>query len=72
MTNLIKKIVREPLLHFLLLGAAIFVVYGMVSRVSTRELGKIVITQGQLESMLDNFTQTRQRPPTEDEWEGLT
>jgi hypothetical protein len=71
MTNLIKKIVREPLLHFLLLGAAIFVVYGMVSRVSTRELGKIVITQGQLESMLDNFTQTRQRPPTQEEWEGL-
>ena len=33
--------------------------------------GKIVITQGQLESMLESFTQTRQRPPTEDEWEGL-
>ena len=30
-----------------------------------------MITQGQLESMLDNFTQNRQRPPTEDEWEGL-
>jgi hypothetical protein len=70
MANL-EKIVREPLLHFLLLGAAIFVVYSMVSRISSGEPGKIVITQGQLESMLDNFTQTRQRPPTEVEWEGL-
>ena len=71
MANLLKKLAREPLLHFLLLGAAIFVVYSVVSKHSSGEPGKIVITQGQLESMLDSFTQTRQRPPTEEEWEGL-
>jgi len=66
-----KRIIKEPLLHFLLLGVAIFVVYSLVSKHSSGEPGKIVITQGQLESMLDGFTQTRQRPPTQDEWEGL-
>lgn len=66
-----KRIFKEPLLHFLLLGVAIFVVYGVVSKHSAGAPGKIVITQGQLESMLDGFTQTRQRPPTQDEWEGL-
>ena len=66
-----KKLAREPLLHFLLLGAAIFLVYSVVSKHSAGEPGKIVITQGQLESLLDGFTQTRQRPPTQDEWEGL-
>jgi hypothetical protein len=66
-----KKLVREPLVHFLLLGAAIFVAYSLVSKHSSGEPGKIVITQGQLESLLDGFTQTRQRPPTQEEWEGL-
>ena len=67
----LKRILKEPLLHFLLLGAAIFFVYSLVSKVTSGEPGKIVITRGQLESMLASFTQTRQRPPTEDEWEGL-
>ncbi len=71
MANPLKKLVREPLLHFLLLGIVIFVVYSIVSKHSSGEPGKIVITQGQLESMLDSFTQTRQRPPTQEEWEGL-
>jgi len=66
-----KRILKEPLVHFLLLGAAIFLVYSVASKHSTGEPGKIVITQGQLESLLDGFTQTRQRPPTQDEWEGL-
>jgi hypothetical protein len=71
MTNLLKKLVREPLLHFLVLAAALFVVYSLVSRGSSGEGGKIVITQGQLASMWENFTQTRQREPTAEEWKGL-
>ena len=47
-----KRILREPLLHFLLLGAAIFAAYGLVSKGSGGEGGKIVVTQGQLASML--------------------
>jgi hypothetical protein len=71
MTMTLKKLAREPLVHFLLLGAVIFGVYSLVSKHSSSEQGKIVITQGQLESMLDGFTQTRQRPPTPEEWQGL-
>ena len=66
-----KRIFKEPLLHFLLLGAAIFVIYGLVSKGSSGEPGRIVITQGQLASMLESFTATRQRTPTQEEWEGL-
>ena len=71
MANLIKKLAREPLLHFLLLGAAIFVAYSLVSRHTGIEPGKIVVTQGQLASMWASFTNTRQREPTREEWEGL-
>ena len=71
MTNLLKRLAREPLLHFLLLGAAIFAAYSLVSRHSSSEPGKIVVTQGQLASMWESFTNTRQREPSREEWEGL-
>ena len=66
-----KKLMREPLVHFLLLGAAIFVAYSSVSKRTSGEPGKIVVTQGQLASMRVSFTRTWQRPPTSEEWEGL-
>jgi hypothetical protein len=66
-----KHIMREPLLHFLLLGAVIFAAYGLASTSSSGEDGKIVITQGQLASMWESFAATRQRTPTADEWKGL-
>ncbi len=66
-----KRILKEPLLHFLVLAGALFFVYGLVSKGSSNEDGKIVITQGQLASMWETFTQTRQREPTREEWQGL-
>ena len=66
-----KRLLREPLLHFLLLGAVIFAAYSLVARPTGSEPGKIVITQGQLASMMESFSLTRQRPPTREEWEGL-
>jgi hypothetical protein len=65
------KIVREPLLHFLLLGGAIFVAYGFITRHKTDQLGEIVVTQAVIENLATGFTRTWQRPPTEDELQGL-
>src|SRR5580693_8876000 len=64
------KILREPLLHFILLGAVIFVAYGFVSRHRTDKPGEIVVTQGTLENIITGFTRTWQRPPTEEELRG--
>lgn len=66
-----KRLLKEPLLHFLLLGAAIFAAYSLVSKPNSSEPGKIVITQGHLASMAESFSLIRQRPPTREEWEGL-
>ena len=66
-----KRILKEPLLHFLLLGAAIFAAYSLVSQQTSAEPGKIVITQGQLASMWEGFIRTRQREPNREEWEAL-
>jgi hypothetical protein len=66
-----KRILREPLLHFLLLGAAIFVAYGFVSKRAAEEPGRIVITRGQIENLAAGFTKAWQRPPTAEELAGL-
>jgi hypothetical protein len=66
-----KRALKEPLLHFLLLGVVIFAVYSRVSRRTNDEPEKIVITQGQVAAMALGFTRTWQRPPTREELEGL-
>jgi PPIC-type PPIASE domain len=68
---LMKKLVREPFIHFLLLGAAIFVAHRFVSGRGDNQPGKIVITQGQITSMVIGFSRTWQRPPNHEELGGL-
>jgi hypothetical protein len=65
------KLLREPLLHFLLLGAAVFAAYGPISKHSAEKPGEIVVTQGKIENLVTGFTRTWQRPPTQEELEGL-
>jgi PPIC-type PPIASE domain len=66
-----KRLIREPFIHFLLLGAAIFVANRLVSGRADNQPGKIVISQGQITSIVIGFTRTWQRPPTREELEGL-
>jgi hypothetical protein len=40
------KLLREPLLHFLLLGAGLFVVFSLMNNKTSEETGKIVVTAG--------------------------
>ena len=66
-----KRILEEPLLHFLLLGAAIFAVYSWISGDSRADPQAIVVTQGQIESMKAGYMRTWHRPATDEELEGL-
>jgi hypothetical protein len=65
------RIMREPLFHFLVLGAAIFAIYSLVTRHNTDKPGEIVVTQAAIENLVTGFARTWQRPPTEDELQGL-
>jgi parvulin-like peptidyl-prolyl cis-trans isomerase-like protein len=65
-----KRVLEEPLVHFVVLGALIFAGYGWLDRNSPAP-GRIVVSQGQLASMREAFARTWQRPPTPEEWEGL-
>jgi peptidyl-prolyl cis-trans isomerase C len=68
-----KKLFKEPLLHFLLIGAALF---GLQALFQPRQLEapgarRIVISQGDLERLRLTWQMQWQRPPTVEEWQGL-
>jgi hypothetical protein len=67
----VNRWLREPLLHFVLLGALIFAGYAFVSRDDDNRADEIVVTQGQIAMLATTFAGTWQRPPTADEMNGL-
>jgi hypothetical protein len=69
-SSLVKNLVREPLVHFLLLGALIFAAFKFISSEASQP-GKILITQGRIESLEIAFSRTWRRPPTASELEGM-
>jgi parvulin-like peptidyl-prolyl isomerase len=66
----VKRILREPLLHFLAIGALMFAAYSMVAD-RNRDPGVIVVGQGQVDTMAAVFARTWGRAPTPDEVKGL-
>ena len=66
-----RTLLREPLLHFLLLGAALFGVYGLARDRAPHRTDQIVVPQSQIEQLVIGFTRTWQRPPTVEELTGL-
>jgi len=58
---------KEPLLHFLVLGALVFVLYGFIGPDAPSD-DEIVVTRGQQEHLVTAFTRTWQRPPTQVEF----
>jgi hypothetical protein len=68
------KILREPLLHFLLLGGALFLVFQQISDetfTAKDQLEEIVVTEGRIQSLQLGFEKVWQRPPTQGELDGL-
>ncbi len=75
MQQFVKKLIHEPLVHFLAIGAALFLLSGLFGGSSATQSGqnsnRIVVTPGQVEHLTAQFTRTWQRPPTETEVKGL-
>ena len=71
MKIILGKLIREPLFHFLLLGAVIFFMAARVRNASIGPGAKIVVTQSEMESMIMGFSRTWMRRPTQEEMQGL-
>lgn len=73
-----RNLLREPLLHFVLIGAALFLLFGWSGN-STMIIGgqtgaltpQVVVSRDALDRMNDLFAKTWQRPPTEEEQKAL-
>jgi hypothetical protein len=68
---LIRKVLREPLVHFLALGALVFLVFHFAANRSEAPEGRIVVSAGKVEQLVTGFTRTWHRPPTQQELDGL-
>jgi parvulin-like peptidyl-prolyl isomerase len=74
----VGKFSREPLVHFLLIGAGLFLLFGWRGGPASLPAGqsgpqslKIVVAKDDIDQTIATFTKTWQRPPTEEEAKGL-
>ena len=69
---MIQKLLREPLVHFAALGAAVFIAYGLVAPPAV-ENSEIIVSADRIASLTAQFsTMYGGRPPTEAERRRLT
>lgn len=80
-TSRMEQLLKEPLLHFLLIGAALFVLHDLQDQKGNpasspggqpgTAASRIVLTQADVDLMNSQFRKTWQRPPTEEEKKAL-
>ncbi len=68
---MMKRLLREPLLHFLLIGAALFALSARFSGPGRGNRTEIVVTQGEVEHLASGFAKLWNRPPSPEELVGL-
>ena len=67
-----KRLLKEPLLHFVLLGAALFALSALRGERTARAGDdEIVVSRGRIENLAALFAKTWQRAPTAEELRGL-
>jgi hypothetical protein len=69
-----KRLLKEPLLHFLVLGALVFAVYSWLNRSSPANkstAGTVRITSNEIAWLKETWSRQWQREPTRDELRGL-
>ena len=66
------NLLREPLVHFMFIGAAIYLLYGAFAEPVMDETDKtIVVSAGEIEWMQSSWQKRWNRPPTDKEMDGL-
>ena len=68
---MIRRLLHEPLLHFLLIGGALFLLYEASNGGRSDAPRAIVISEARIESLAENFATVWMRPPTAVEPKGL-
>jgi len=66
-----KALSREPLVHFLLIGAVLFTAFELRQEEDSAAPNRILVDTGQVEQLVARFERTRLRPPTDIELAAL-
>ncbi len=66
-----RRILREPLLHFLVLGALLFALYGWINRDALQAPDEVVVDRARVQALAAQFERVWQRAPTTEELRGL-
>jgi hypothetical protein len=66
-----RKLLREPLLHFMLLGLGLFLLHGWMAGPGGGAGRSVVITQGRIEQLATGFARMNQRAPEASELDAL-
>ena len=69
--GLFRRAVREPLVHFSLVGATLFGISGGMEGPAAEGSDEILVTRSQVEQLIIGFTRTWGRAPTRPELDGL-
>lgn len=69
--QLMRRLLREPLLHFLLIGTALFLLYDAANGGRSDAPREIVISEARIEALAESFAAVWMRPPTAVELKGL-
>jgi len=70
--NQLIRLVKEPLTQFLLIGIAIFGIYGFLGAPDNAANERtIIVTSGEIEAMVDQWKKLWNRPPTDEELSGV-
>jgi hypothetical protein len=67
----LKSLLREPLLHFVVIGVALFVLFDRTGGGAGPGSDRIVLTAAQIEHLAAGYAQAWRRPPNEAELKGL-
>lgn len=68
---MLQRLLREPLLHFALLGLALFALYTSLNPQELVAPDEIVIDAARVAALTTRFASVWRRPPTDEELEGL-
>lgn len=66
-----KSFLREPLVHFLLIGTLLFLLFELFNNPAGPQSNRITVTNGQIEFLKARFAKTWQRQPNEKELQTL-
>jgi len=66
-----RRLLAEPLLHFLVLGAALFGLFSLTGKKEAEQPAKIVISAARMENLANSFARAWKRPPGAEELRGL-